>query len=210
MTRERIVGGTLTSGEPLLRASIAAGRGTILVLPHTGNWDAAGAWMGMTGAPFTTVAERLKPESLYERFLAYRQSLGMEVLPTKGGERPPSEVLTERLEAGGTICLLADRDLTPRGVDVTFFGADARMPAGPATLALRTGATLMPTVASFTEDGWGLDFHPPVAHTDLPTMTQGVASLFEREIARSPADWHMLQRLWLDDLADDDPRKARL
>ena len=88
---------------------------SILALPHCGNWDAAGVWLLDHGAPFSTVAERLKPESLYERFVAYRESLGMEVLPLTGGDRPPSDVLKERLRAGRVVCLLADRDLTKRG-----------------------------------------------------------------------------------------------
>ncbi|MFN2538780.1 MAG: phosphatidylinositol mannoside acyltransferase [Mycobacteriales bacterium] len=206
MSRDRIVSGTTTTDEQLLRDSVASDRGTILVLPHTGNWDAAGAWCGLTGVPFTTVAERLKPESLFEQFLAFRQSLGMEVLPLTGGPGP-FDTLRKRLEAGGTICLLADRDLTPRGVDVQFFGSTARMPAGPAKLALETGANLMPTTLSFTDDGWHIAFQPCIAHSDLTTMTQEVADAFARGIARHPADWHMLQRLWLEDLPDDDPRK---
>jgi lauroyl/myristoyl acyltransferase len=200
MSRDRIVRGTTTTDEHLLRESVAGPRGTILVLPHSGNWDAAGAWCGLTGVPFATVAERLKPESLYEQFLEFRQSLGMEVLPLTGGERPPFEVLEERLRAGGTICLLADRDLSKRGIDVQFFGRTARMPAGPAKLALDTGANLMPTTLSFTDDGWHIVFQDYVPHTDLPTMTQGVADAFARQIAQHPADWHMLQKLWLEDL----------
>jgi KDO2-lipid IV(A) lauroyltransferase len=203
MSRDRIVDHTTTTDEHLLRDSVAGSRGTILVLPHAGNWDAAGAWCGLTGVPFATVAERLKPESLYERFLAFRQSLGMEVLPLTGGERPPFDVLRERLEDGGTICLLADRDLSKRGIDVQFFGSTARMPAGPAKLALETGANLLPTTLSFTDDGWHIVFQDCVPHSDLPTMTQAVADAFAREIARHPADWHMLQKLWLEDL---DPR----
>lgn len=196
----RIVERTRSVREELLRESVAGPGGTILVLPHSGNWDAAGAWLATTGAPFTTVAERLKPESLYERFVAFRQSLGMEVLPLTGGPRPPSEVLAERLRAGGTVALLADRDLTPRGIEVEFFGATARMPAGPAKLALDTGARLLPTTLSFTPDGWEIAFHDAVAPSDLATMTQQVATVFEGAIAAHPVDWHMLQHLWLDDL----------
>ena len=206
MKRDRIVGGTTTTDEHLLRNSVASDKGTILVLPHTGNWDAAGAWCGLTGVPFTTVAERLKPESLYEQFLEFRQSLGMEVLPLTGGPGP-FDTLRQRLEEGGTICLLADRDLTPRGIDVEFFGSTARMPAGPAKLALETGANLMPTTLSFTDDGWHIVFQDYVRHSELATMTQDVADAFAREIAQHPADWHMLQRLWLEDLPDGDPRK---
>jgi KDO2-lipid IV(A) lauroyltransferase len=197
---ERIVSGMRTVGEHRLRASVAGDRGTILALPHSGNWDHAGAWCAATGAPFTTVAERLRPESLYDRFVAFRESLGMEVVPLTGGARPPFEVLAERLRAGGMLCLLADRDLSARGIDVSFFGATARMPAGPAALALRTGATLLPVTLSFTPDGWHCVFHPEVPHTDVRTMTQQVADAFEEGIRAHPADWHMLQRLWLDDL----------
>ena len=200
MSRDRIVSGTTTTGEHLLRDSVAGDRGTIMVLPHSGNWDAAGAWCGLTDVPFATVAERLKPESLYEQFLEFRQSLGMEVLPLTGGERPPFEILEERLKAGGTICLLADRALSKRGIDVQFFDGTARMPAGPAKLALDTGANLLPTTLSFTDDGWHIVFQDYVPHSDLPTMTQGVADAFAREIAQHPADWHMLQKLWLEDL----------
>jgi KDO2-lipid IV(A) lauroyltransferase len=203
MSRDRIVRGTTTTGEQVLRDSVAGDRGTIMVLPHTGNWDAAGAWCGFTGVPFATVAERLKPESVYEQFLAFRRSLGMEVLPLTGGDRPPSEVLEERLRDGGTICLLADRDLSKRGIDVDFFGSTARMPAGPAKLALETGANLIPTTLSFTDDGWHIVFQDGIPHADLATMTQGVADAFASEIAKHPADWHMLQKLWLEDL---DPR----
>jgi len=197
---ERLRRDTEAVREHLLRDSVAGPTGTILVLSHSGNWDAAGAWLGVTGVPFATVAERLKPESLFERFVAFRQSLGMEVLPLTGGDRPPFEVLEERLRAGGTIALLADRDLTPRGLDVEFFGATARMPAGPAKLALATGANLMPTTLSFTDTGWRISFHPYVEHTDLGAMTQAVAAVFEQTIAEHPTDWHMLQKLWVDQL----------
>ncbi len=197
---ERLVRDTTTTDEHLLRDAVAAETGTILVLPHSGNWDAAGAWCGVTGVPFTTVAERLRPESLYQRFVEFRQSLGMEVLPLTGGDRQPFDVLRERLSGGGTLCLLADRDLSARGIDVTFFGATARMPAGPARLALDTGARLLPTTLSFTPGGWHIRFHPYVGPTTTEQMTQDVAAAFEDAIGAHPQDWHMLQRLWVDDL----------
>ena len=210
MDKQRLVEGTQTVGEERMRDAVASGRGTVLALPHSGNWDAAGAWLAHTGVPFATVAERLRPESLYDRFVTFRRSLGMEVLPLTGGDRPPFDVLEERLNGGGTVALLADRDLTPRGVDVELFGARARMPAGPSRLALETGADLIPTALSFTATGWRIEFGEPIPHSDVTTMTQSLARCFEESIAKSPADWHMLQPLWLDDLADDDPRKARL
>ena len=207
MSADRLIAGTEVVDEHLLRDAVAAPTGTIMALPHTGNWDAAGAWCSATGVPFTTVAERLKPEAVYERFVAFRESLGMEVLPLTGGPRPPYDVLVERLEAGRTLCLLGDRDLTPRGIDVTFFGARTRMPAGPASLALRTGARLLPVTLTFTPGGWRVRFHPYVPHTDVGAMTQTMADAFAAGITDRPADWHMLQTLWLDDLREGDPRK---
>ncbi len=206
---QRLVERTATVNEAAFRTAVQSPQGTVLALPHTGNWDAAGAWCTSTGVPFTTVAERLKPESLYDQFVSFRESLGMTVLPLTGGERPPYDVLTEVLEAGGTVCLVADRDLTPRGVDVEFFGATSRMPAGPARLALETGAALVPATLSFRPVGWEIAFYDPVPHSDVPTMTQALADAFAAGIAAHPQDWHMLQRVWLDDLDADDPRRAR-
>jgi KDO2-lipid IV(A) lauroyltransferase len=205
---EVIVAGTLAVGEEGARAAIASPRGVVFALPHSGNWDCAGAWFAATGVPFTTVAERLQPESLYDRFLAFRASLGMEVLPLTGGSRAPYDVLTERLQEGRTLCLMADRDLTPRGVDVDFFGATARMPAGPASLALKTGAALVPVHLAFRPDGWQVTFYEEVPQTDVATMTQQLADRFAEGIRQHPADWHMLQRLWLEDLDPSDPRRV--
>jgi phosphatidylinositol dimannoside acyltransferase len=203
-----LVARTRTTGEPRLRDAVAAGRGMILALPHMGNWDAAGAWLAGTGVPFTTVAERLEPEALFDRFVAFRESLGMEVIPLTGGERPPYAVLAERLRAGGTLCLLGDRDLTASGVDVRFFGATARMPAGPAALAYDTGAALLPVTLQYPDRRhWALTIHPQVhvpADADrddaVRRMTQELADAFATGIAEHPHDWHMLQRVWLDDL----------
>lgn len=204
MGRQRVVTGMQTVGFDLWQAALARPEGVILALPHSGNWDHAGAYCGYLGAPFTTVAERLEPRSLYDRFLAFRESLGMEVLPL--GDRNVVRLLRERLEAGGNLCLMADRDLSSRGIDVQFFGATARMPAGPAALALRTGATLIPVTLAFTDTGWHCTWHPPVPHSDKETMTQQIADAFALGIAAHPADWHMLQPFWLQDLPADQRR----
>ena len=188
-----------------LEAALAAGRGALVALPHTGNWDVAGVWLvghlTATGREptFTTVAERLRPESLYRRFVAYRESLGFEILPLTGGQ-PPADAIAERLAANRVVCLLADRDITASGVGVTFFGESARMPAGPARLAASTGAALLPVGCWFTPDGWGLRIHPPLPPGEPEATTQALADRFAAEIAEHPADWHMLQPLWLTDL----------
>jgi KDO2-lipid IV(A) lauroyltransferase len=194
--------------EQRLRDAVAAGNGMILALPHMGNWDHAGAWLAGTGVPFTTVAERLEPESLFARFVAFRESLGMEVLPLTGGERPPYDLLADRLRAGGALCLLADRDLTATGVDVDFFGSTARMPAGPAALAHDTGAALLPVTLWYPDRRrWHGRIHPQVQvpatgdrASKVRAMTQQTADAFAGAIAEHPADWHMLQRVWVDDL----------
>ncbi|MET7364911.1 phosphatidylinositol mannoside acyltransferase [Streptomyces sp. NPDC005566] len=190
-----------------LTEGMDAGNGVILALPHLGNWDLAGAWVTTDlKVPFTTVAERLKPETLYDRFVAYRQGLGMEVLPHNGGAA--FGTLARRLRSGGLICLVADRDLSASGVEVNFFGDTARMPAGPALLAQQTGALLLPVTLWY--DGTSVmqaQIHPPVGAPATGTraentssMTQALADAFATGIAEHPEDWHMLQRLWISDL----------
>ncbi|MDI9885682.1 phosphatidylinositol mannoside acyltransferase [Streptomyces sp. HNM0645] len=192
-----------------LHDGMAEGRGVVLALPHLANWDLAGVWATRAlGIPFTTVAERLKPETLYDRFVAYRESLGMEVLPHTGGSA--FGTLARRLRAGGLVCLVADRDLSASGIEVKFFGETARMPAGPALLAQQTGALLLPVTLWY--DGTSVmrgRVHPPVDVPETGTraertsvMTQALADAFATGIADHPEDWHMLQRLWLSDLED--------
>jgi KDO2-lipid IV(A) lauroyltransferase len=190
-----------------LDKAYAEGRGVILVLPHMANWDIAAVWLVKHGMPFTTVVERLRPESLFRRFVAFRESIGMEVLPLTGGERPAAEVLADRLRAGRVICLVGDRDLSRSGVPVTFFGEPATMPPGPALLAIKTGAALLPAGLWFDGPSWIHHIHPPVPTATTGRLrdrvvaaTQAVADVFAADIAEHPADWHMLQRLWLADL----------
>ncbi|WP_050790164.1 phosphatidylinositol mannoside acyltransferase [Mycobacterium parascrofulaceum] len=197
-------------GADNLDAALRAGRGAVCALPHSGNWDMAGVWFTQTRGTFTTVAERLEPESLYRRFVRYRESLGFQVLPLSGGERPPFEVLCDRLRDNGLVCLMADRDLTRTGVEVDFFGEVTRMPAGPAKLAIATGAALLPVHCWFDGDGWGFEVFPPLdcGSGDVGAVTQALADRFAANIAAHPEDWHMLQPQWLADLSD--ARRARL
>lgn len=189
-------------GQDHLNGALAAGRGAVLALPHSGNWDMAGVWLVQNHGTFTTVAERLKPESLYRRFVDYRESLGFEVLPLSGGRRPPFDVLAERLAANKVVCLLAERDLSRAGVQVDFFGEPTRMPAGPAKLAIETGAALLPVHCWYAGPEWGFSVHPALDCTggDVGAVTQALAERFAVNIAAHPADWHMLQPQWLADL----------
>ena len=198
------------SGVDNLDAALAAGRGAVMALPHSGNWDMAGVWLAQTYGTFSTVAERLKPESLYQRFIDYRESLGFEVLPLSGGQRPPFELLCERLRDNRAVCLMAERDLTRTGVEVDFFGETTRMPAGSAKLAIATGALLCPVHCWFEDNGWGVSIHPALdcASGDVRVITQALADQFAKNIAAHPADWHMMQPQWLADLSD--ARRAQL
>ncbi|GGV68177.1 MULTISPECIES: phosphatidylinositol mannoside acyltransferase [Streptomyces] len=204
---ERIRTGFAPEDVHRLTDGLAAGKGVVLALPHLANWDLAGAWVTTAlNTPFTTVAERLEPETLYDRFVAYREGLGMEVLPHSGGSA--FGTLARRLRDGGLVCLVADRDLSSSGVEVSFFGEPARMPAGPALLAQHTGALLLP-VTLWYDDSPVMKgrVHPPVEVPESGTraektsvMTQALADAFASGIADHPEDWHMLQRLWLADL----------
>jgi lauroyl/myristoyl acyltransferase len=211
-SKERIRGGFEAKDLHHLTDGLAAGKGVILALPHMANWDLAGAWVTTAlGTPFTTVAERLKPETLYDRFVAYREGLGMEVLPHSGGTA--FGTLARRLRDGGLVCLVAERDLSSSGVEVEFFGEATRIPAGPALLAQQTGALLLP-VTLWYDDSPVMQgrVHPPVEVPETGTraektsvMAQALADAFATGIADHPEDWHMLQRLWLKDL---DPTKG--
>jgi len=186
------------------------GRGAVIALPHSGNWDMAGVWLAQNYGTFTTVAERLTPESLYDRFIAYRESLGFEVLPLTGGPRPPMQILAERLRANRFVCLMADRDLTRSGVQVNFFGEPTRLPAGPARLAIETGAPLHPAHVYYDGEDCvvQIDDALDTGSGDVGVITQALADRFAVNIAAHPADWHMLQPQWLADLSAQ--RRARL
>ena len=206
--RARTVDSVVTHGEQHLRDPLAAGQGVIAPLPHMGNWDHAGAWAAATGIQVVTVAERLRPEQLFQRFLAYRRAIGMEVLPLTGADVDVPRVLAERLRSGALVPLLADRDLTRGGIEVSLFGEPTRFPAGPAVLALRTGAPVVPVTLHAEGTTLHLRFHPPLqppaagtTRERVSALTQQVADVFEQAIRERPQDWHMLARLWLADLA---------
>ncbi len=206
MDHRRIVTEHQIIGVEHLERARDEGRSIILALPHSGNWDAAAIWfIDWLGGPFMTVAERLEPESLYQRFLDYRESLGMRVVPLTGGPRPSAAVLREWHNSGGSSCLLVDRDFGRSGAQVTFFDRPTTMPSGPAVLAEQTGAAIIPAVCQFNGRGWRIVFHPevPVAgpgrlRDRAPAAMQRVADAFTASIGDQPEDWHMLGRIWAD------------
>jgi phosphatidylinositol dimannoside acyltransferase len=211
MSRTRMYGGL----DEVALEHLAAGRGVIFALPHMGNYEEAGAWIVRRGAgSFTTVAERLESDRVYERFLKFRKSLGMEVLPHTGASAFGQ--MARRLRQGHLVCLVSDRDLTAHGVEVEFFGEPARMANVPATLAVQTGAALMPVTLWFEGEYWAIRVHPEVP--DLPgasrsariaQMSQQLASAFERGIREHPESWHMLQKVFTADLDPERMARAR-
>ncbi|GAA2633086.1 phosphatidylinositol mannoside acyltransferase [Actinomadura fulvescens] len=203
--KARILGRMRITGHEKLFATLDSGRGAVLALPHMGNYEHAGAWLVHNGYPFTTVAERLKPESLFDRFVEFREGLGMEVLPHKGASAFGR--LAQRLRGGRPVCLVVDRDLTENGIDVEFFGSTARMPAVSAALAIQTGAALFPVTLWYEGDYWAARVHDEIPvpaeggrQERIQVMTQELADAFQEGIAAHPEDWHMLQKVWVADL----------
>lgn len=198
---ERVRETVSVTNEHLLLDAISAKTGVIVTLPHAGNWDHAGAYFCGKGINLVTVAEHLKPEKLFLKFLSYRQAMGMEVLPLDGRVLG---TLEQRLRQGALVALIADRDLSRSGIAVTFFGAPSRMPPGPAILALKTDAPLITAFVSYTETGIHIDFNQvslPTSGSDeekISHIVQDMAQEFEVGITAHPEDWHMLQRIWTD------------
>jgi KDO2-lipid IV(A) lauroyltransferase len=191
---------TLTNGH-LLIDPMRSGKGVAIALPHSGNWDHAGAYFCSIGIPLVTVAERLKPEALFQRFLEYRNSMGFEVLSL---DSRSFVTLMKRAREKRLIALVADRDLSRSGVDVDFFGYPSRMPAGPALLAVKTGIPLVVAHVSYTSTGIHINFSEvsvPESGDEsekVSKVVQVCADLFAQGIAEHPEDWHMLQRIWID------------
>jgi len=188
----------------------AAGRGVILALPHMGGWEWAGFWMAeVRQVPTSVVVERLEPLELFEWFRELRQALGMNVIPL--GPGAGTDVVLA-LKANHAVCLLCDRDLDGGGVAVEFFGERTTLPAGPATLALRTGAPLLPVAVYFDGRRHHGEVLPPVSaerrgrlKDDVARLTQDLAHSLEGLIRAAPHQWHLLQPNWPSDRAAAEP-----
>ena len=212
---EDLVHGVRVVGDAPVRACLGSGRSAVIFLGHMGNWDFGGAWSTTQLAPVTTVAERLKPEELFDAFVAFRERLGMRIIPLTVGSDVFRE-LTKACRSGALVALLADRDLTHGGVEVDFCGQRARMAVGPAALAINTGAALYPCIVHYEPQpqghGWRtvVTFHDAVAEpTDgtprekIQVMTQACADVLAEAVHERTQDWHMMQRVFTKDLSDD-------
>ena len=202
-SKSRIIETTFVVRENLLRDPIETKKGCIIALPHAGNWDHAAAYFCSTGIPITAVVERLKPEAIFKKFLAYRQSIGIEAISHREKTIP---ILMERLNQGKLVALVADRDMSRNGIEVNFLGGIAKMPAGPAILAIKSGSPLVTAYIRYLDEGIEITFDEtiklPISGSEdeqVRIVTQSMADNFAKRIQDSPIDWHMLQRIWVDE-----------
>ena len=202
-SKSRIIETTFVVRENLLRDPIETKKGCIIALPHAGNWDHAAAYFCSTGIPITAVVERLKPEAIFKKFLAYRQSIGIEAISHREKTIP---ILMERLNQGKLVALVADRDMSRNGIEVNFLGGIAKMPAGPAILAIKSGSPLVTAYIRYLDEGIEITFDEtiqlPISGSEdeqVRIVTQSMADNFAKRIKDSLVDWHMLQRIWVDE-----------
>ena len=188
--------------EHLMTAS-AGGKGVVMAMPHLGAWEWGGSWLASIGYPLTVVVEALDPPELFDWFEALRRDMGLRVI--KLGPEAAGGLL-DTLRQGGVVGLLSDRDVAGNGVEVTFFGERTTLPAGPATLAVRTGAPLLPCAVLFEGAGHRGIVRPPIDTTrrgglraDITRITQDLAFELESLIQRAPEQWHVLVPNWPSD-----------
>ncbi len=202
--RDEIVRRTFVEGLHHLQDGMARGKGVVMALPHIGSWEYGGAFLATQGLPMTAVAERLDPPELFDYFVEQRAAMGLTIVPL---DQRSGGTLMGTLRDGGLVGLLCDRDIEGTGIEVEFFGETTTMPAGPATLALRSGAVL---VTGAVYSGPGRDHRalvePPLDTTrtgslraDVARLTQEIATRLEGLIRRAPEQWHVFQPLWLAD-----------
>jgi lauroyl/myristoyl acyltransferase len=180
-----------------IRAALDAGTGAILALPHVGGWEVGGSWFVRQGFPLTVVVEALEPPELFGWFTALRRSQGFTVIPLN---RSAGLSVVRALRANKIVALVSDRDIVGGGVEVEFFGERTTLPAGPATLASRFGAPLLPTAVYFRGAGHHAVVRPPLAlDGDVAAITQALAHELEDLIRAAPEQWHLFQPNWPSD-----------
>jgi KDO2-lipid IV(A) lauroyltransferase len=203
LSRAELDAGMEWEGLGHVEAALAKGRGAIVAMPHVGGFDWGGAWFAASGYASTVVAETLEPPELFTFFKSLREGFGLEVV---GLDETAAPAIMKRLRTNGLVGLVCDRDISGTGADVDFFGYPTTIPAGPATLALRTGAVLLPSAVYFEDNGMHRGVvRPPIEvsrqgglREDVQRITQALAREFEHLIAVAPEQWHVLQPNWPD------------
>ncbi|MDR1442097.1 MAG: phosphatidylinositol mannoside acyltransferase [Bifidobacteriaceae bacterium] len=205
------------ANEGRVRQELESQSQVVLAMGHMGNWDLAGAWATRHLGPITTVAEHLEPEEVFQDFLAMRREIGLEIIPLEKGQPVFRQLLrTAQTKDPWVIPLLADRDLGRGGVKVSFFGENALVAPGPAALALAVDRPLYALAMYREGPRYVLDFSerisPPAGETkvrQIEAMTQAWVDYLETAIKRHPADWHMLQKVFVPDLDPERLKRAR-
>ncbi|PFG19601.1 phosphatidylinositol mannoside acyltransferase [Serinibacter salmoneus] len=216
-SREKVLARVRPTGVPAVAEVLTRGDSVVMALGHSGNWDLAGAWAAYDLGPVLTVAEKL-PDGLYEQFVAFRNSLGIEIVPLEDGNTFRT-LLRRAGERPQVVPLLSDRDLTRHGVEVQIAGLPARVAAGPAALSLATGFPLVPVDVHYERlrgeqrraagSRWGLVIRllPAIATHDESGQRRGVQEITQDWVdvlmaayAQHPQDWHMLQKVFHADL----------
>ncbi|GIT01170.1 MAG: lipid A biosynthesis lauroyl acyltransferase [Acidimicrobiales bacterium] len=213
MTTEQIVAGFSEEGYERIAEARTEGNGVILAMPHLGSWEWAAHWLTLHhGVPVGCVVETLEPPELFDWYRSFRESLGMKVV----GLGPSAGVETiAMLRENRALCLPSDRHVGGAGVEVEFFGEVTMLPAGPATLALRTGAVLLPVAIYDHRGGCHGVVRPPVVakregrlRDDVARVTRALAGELEILIAAGPEQWHLLQPNWPSDRDEPEPAHA--
>ena len=204
---EQLLNLVRTENAEVVRQALKSG-GAVLTLPHLGNWDWAGAWAAREFGSLCTVAERLRPEGVFQKFLKARQSRGITLMPLSG-DGGTFEFLREHLNQGRVVALLGDRDVAKSGMGNQFFGHRASLPIGAALLALDTGRPLFTCAPWYDGENLVITFDSEVIFDRSPVqgserlrraqeVTKQVAANFERHIKAHPENWHQLQPVWSD------------
>ena len=204
LSKAEIDSGFRHEGFEIVERAVRSGAGTILVLPHLGSWEWAAWWMSLVPRmKVTALVERLEPPEVFEWFLSYRRRLGMNLIvvgPDAG------RLAIEAVKRGDVLCVMSDRDVVGSGVPVTFFGERTRLPAGPALMALRTGAALIPA-AVYWRDGIHHGVVRPAlscrrlgsVREDTSRLVQRYAEELEGLIRLAPEQWHLMSPNWPSD-----------
>lgn len=223
LRREELDRAVVATGTEAPAAVCAEGGTAVVFVGHLGNFDLAAAWSAHHIAPVTTVAERLEPEELFQEFVAFRNSIDMDIIPLTGGDDPFASLLRVARTGGRVIALASDRDLTRNGVEVELLGHRARMAKGPAVLSLMTGAPLHAATVRYEPapagEGLGgyrtvIDMGPALTPRVAGTTAQKAQDLIQQcadhlagTIREHTSSWHMLQRVFVEDL---EPLESRI
>lgn len=214
--KEKILRTVQTENVEPIETALKSG-GVVLCLPHLANWDLAGAWAALYFGSVCTVAERLRPEGVFQKFLAMRAALGVKLMPLTG-EGGTYEFLRDHVIQGELVALLGDRDVAKSGMNNQFFGHRATIPIGAALLALETGRPLFTCAPWYDGETMVITFDNEIEFDRSPVqgrerlrraqeVTGQILGNLETHIVAHSDNWHQLQPIWPDLVANSEISK---